>query len=145
MSAIRVDFYLLSQSASEARMQVACRLLEKTYLHNHSAYIICKSKEHAIDLDQMLWTYKDASFIPHSLQGELTEFYVPLQIGCLEDSPQSSYNILFNLTDEIPIYYQQFSRIIEIIPNDEQIKSMSRRRYHDYRSQQCSLYVHSLN
>lgn len=145
MSAIRVDFYLLATSELKAQMHFACRLLEKAYLRNYRAYVICKSKENAAHLDQLLWTYKDTSFVPHSLQDEMTEFSVPIQIGCLDNTPQQPYDILFNLTDKIPTYYQQFLRIIEIISSDEKMKHLSRLRYQQYRSSQCSLQVHSVN
>lgn len=70
MPLIRVDFYLLASDQPDARWLVACRLLEKAYAKGHKVYVLCNNKQDAELLDELLWTFKEDSFIPHNLQGE---------------------------------------------------------------------------
>ena len=61
----RVDFYVVSDASPEARLQVAARLTEKAQRQGHSLFINTSSESEAEALDELLWTFRPASFIPH--------------------------------------------------------------------------------
>lgn len=143
MKPIRVDFYLLANSDKQARWLIACRLLEKAYLRGHRAFVYCDNQQDAETLDELLWTFKDNSFIPHNLQGEGPEPPPPVQIG-YGDEPRGFNDILFNLATQIPIFYPRFRRVIEIVPNDDSAKELSRSHYREYRAKQCELQTHEI-
>ena len=126
MSPIRVDFYLLSDNQPNTRWLVACRLLEKAYLKGHRVFVYCDKQHDAELLDELLWTFKDESFIPHHLQGEGPEPPPAIQIGY--DTASRAFNdILLNAsTIEIPAFYPQFKRIIELVSHDSTQKEQSR-------------------
>lgn len=144
MSLIRVDFYLLATNDKQSRWLLACRLLEKAYSRGHRIFVYCDTQHDAETLDELLWTFKDNSFIPHNLQGEGPEPPPPIQIG-YQDEPRGFNDILVNLAAEIPPFYQRFRRIIEIVLNDETAKELSRAHYREYRAKQCELHTHVLN
>lgn len=143
MSAIRVDFYLLSNSEVSARWLTACRLLEKAYLRGHRVFVYCDNQQDAEKLDELLWTFKDNSFIPHNLQGEGPEPPPPVQIG-FSDEPRGFNDILLNLATTIPSFYPRFRRVIEIVANNEPAKELSRTHYREYRTQRCELFTHEI-
>ena len=63
----RVDFYVLSQSGEQARQLFACRLAEKAYRLDNSVYILAHDQAAAEKIDELLWTFRDGSFVPHHL------------------------------------------------------------------------------
>ena len=144
MSPIRVDFYLLSSNEQQAFWLLACRLLEKAYLRGHRIFVLCNNQKDAENLDELLWTFKDNSFIPHNLQGEGPEPPPAVQIGYKEE-PRGFNDILLNLAEEIPTFYTRFRRIMEIVANEEEAKKLSRARYREYRSKLCELQTHNID
>ena len=143
MPPIRVDFYLLTNNEPQATWLVACRLLEKAYQRGHRVFVYCESKENAEHLDELLWTYKDDSFIPHNLQGEGPEPPPPIQIG-YGTEPRGFNDILLNMSSTIPPYFTRFRRVMEIVAASEEAKEMSRNHYREYRSKQCELHTHPI-
>lgn len=143
MSPIRVDFYLLSSTEQTAFGLFACRLIEKAYQRGHRIYIHCNNQTDAERLDELLWTYKDDSFIPHNLQGEGPEPPPPVQIG-FEKEPRGFNDVLINLADSIPPFFSRFKRVIELVAADEEAKLISRNHYRDYRNKGCELHTHNI-
>ncbi|KTC85520.1 DNA polymerase III subunit chi [Legionella brunensis] len=143
MSPIRVDFYLLNSPEDSARWLLACRLLEKAYVRGHRVFVYCETEQEAHRLDELLWTFKDNSFIPHNLQGEGPEPPPPIQIG-YQAEPRGFNDILLSLSQEIPAFYSRFQRIMEIVINNDAAKELSRKRYKEYRAKQCALHTHEI-
>ena len=143
MSKIRIDFYLINQDQPDAVWLLACRLLEKAYKRGHRIFVFCESKEHAEHLDELLWTYKDDSFIPHHLQGEGPEPAPPVQIG-YGPEPRGFNDILLNMAPTIPAYFTRFQRVMEIVAADEAAKERSREHYREYRKYGCELHAHPI-
>ena len=134
----RVDFYLISDPTPSL---VACRLIEKAYQQGHRIFVYCNNQEEAEHLDELLWHYKDESFIPHHLQGEGPEPPPPVQIGYGAE-PRGFNDVLLNLAHTIPLFVSRFRRIIEIVTADETAKEISREHYRDYRSKRYELHTH---
>ena len=65
----RVDFYILAQADERARHMLACKLAEKAWRLDNSVYIHANNRSEAEHLDQLLWTFRDGSFVPHGLLG----------------------------------------------------------------------------
>ncbi len=143
MLPIRIDFYLLESNQNEARLLIACRLLEKAYTRGHKVYVLCNNQHDAELIDELLWTFKEESFIPHNLQGEGPEPPPPIQIG-YDKVPRGFNDILLNLTPQVPAFYTQFKRVIELVINEEEAKEQSRANYRNYRAQGCELYTHQV-
>lgn len=134
---IRVDFYLLTSNKESLRELLTCYLLEKAYAKGHEVFVYCENQKEAENLDLKLWTFKDESFLPHSLQDENTSS--PIQIGWREPKTR---DLLLNLTQKVPGFYSQFQRVIELVGFDPQAKALSRDHYKLYRQAQCELHTH---
>lgn len=143
MSQPHVDFYLLAAETADSRWLVACRLLEKAYAKGHKVYVHCENQADAEVLDELLWTFKDESFIPHNLQGEGPEPPPPVQIG-FDKEPRGFNDILFNMSKTVPVFHQRFKRIIEIVTNEESEKELSRIHYKEYRAKGYPIKTHNL-
>lgn len=141
---IRVDFYLIHHQQPQANWLTACRLLEKAYQHQHQVFVQCTTQQEAEFLDALLWTYKDNSFIPHSLEKDALDTSTPIHIG-YQNPPPAPHDILMNMTPDIPSYFAQFRRIIEIVLPDDDAKAISREHYREYRSHQCQLHTHTIS
>lgn len=142
MSHIRADFYLLTEDQPDAHWLVACRLIEKAYLTKHRVFVFCERQQDAEMLDELLWTFKPESFIPHNLQDEGPEPPPPVQIGHLE--PKGTKDILINMSFSIPTFHARFKRIIEIVPNQEEEKELRRIHYKQYRALGYVMSTHTL-
>ena len=140
---MRIDFYLLQDESEDSRNLFICRLLEKAYLKGHKIFVFCDTQKEAYQLDELLWTFKENSFIPHNLQGEGPEPPPPIQIG-FQQEPRGYNDILINLSEKIPSFYQRFQRIIEIVSSEETAKELSRSHYRQYKHHNHEIIVHSI-
>ena len=143
----RVDFYVLSDPVPSARLRFACRLTEKAYRGEHRIYIHTGSDSEAARIDELLWTFRDGSFVPHERVGDASAEASrpersPVLIGCHDDSGSSGCDVLINLSDEVPDCAAQFERIAEIV--DESTRVQGRERFKVYRKRGYELQTHTL-
>ena len=96
--------------------------------------IYTDSKEEADRLDTLIWTFKEESFIPHNLYQPDEPFPPAIQIGC-DITPNTHRDLLINLNLQIPLFYTQFSHVIEIVFSDPHVQQLARERYRQYREQ----------
>jgi DNA polymerase-3 subunit chi len=134
----RVDFYLISETTIEARRLFACRLIDKAYRQGHRIYVYV-DEENAQSIDDQLWTFKDTSFIPHSLDNNA----LPVQVGYSTPSPEWN-DLLVNLTQKTPTFFNQFQRVAEIAPDEPAWRVHARKQYRHYRDKGCELESHQL-
>ena len=139
----RIDFYILEDELASARLRLACRLIEKAYKNKHRIYIHAESETQAQQLDELLWTYREDSFLPHNLYGDGPEPAPPIQIG-FNAVPEKHRDILINLSLTVPEFYPQFSRLLEIINTTPEIQAAGREHYRVYRQQGHEINTHKL-
>jgi len=138
----RVDFYILSDSAGD-RLGFTCRLVDKAYQLGHRIYIHTDNDGDAMRLDELLWTFRAASFIPHTRSGGHHDEITPVHIGT-SGTPQSSYELLVNLGAEVPPFYDRFARLAEVVAHDESQRINGRRRYREYKEAGCDVHNHAI-
>lgn len=140
----RVDFYVIAAAGEASRQQFACRLAEKAYRLDHAVHIRVASREQAEQLDDLLWTFRDGSFVPHEVLTDLPP-EAPVTIGVESAGGQrEAPELLINLTDELPQDAEAFPRIAEIVTSDDECRRRSRKLYADYRAHGHSLESHQL-
>lgn len=143
----QVDFYSLKETDEQARLFVACRLTEKAMGQGLKIYIHADNEQAAQEMDDLLWSFKPESFIPHAIVGvdvELSEDDdVPVFIGYFDAAPAGA-DLLINLASAIPSFHNKFSRIAEIVPNQESAKANLREHWTAYKSLGYELKHHEL-
>ncbi|MDH5784045.1 MAG: DNA polymerase III subunit chi [Chromatiales bacterium] len=140
----RVDFYILEQQQGEARNRFACRLAEKAWQQGNRVYIHTQDAEHSRRLDELLWTFRDGSFVPHALDQDANADVVPIHIGHGEE-PCHHDEVLINLTAEVPLFFSRFERVAEIVDQSEQCRTQGRERFRFYRDRGYPLENHTIN
>ena len=132
VSTTRVDFYVLDVAGKQSQLHFACRLAEKAYGKGINIYAHTLSAGTARQFDEMLWTFRQGSFIPHEiLDGE--QHHAPVRIGT-QDHVMDGGELLINLAGQMPEFAQQFARVAEVITGDPEAKRAGRERYKQYKA-----------
>lgn len=84
-------FYHLERRGLE---EVLPKLVEMACARGWKALIRCESADRAADLDRLLWTYDDQSFLPHGMDSEPEAARQPVLISAAEGKPGGA-DILF--------------------------------------------------
>ena len=140
---MRVDFYILPDSSEQARERLSCRLAEKAYKSGHTVFLYAESEQQAQRLDEMLWTFRAGSFIPHALGAERLERPPPVLIGN-SDPPSPVPHVLITLSNAVPPFFERFERIAEIVDQTAQNRQSGRDRFRFYRDRGLQPHAHRL-
>lgn len=141
----RIDFYILANlSGEQARARFSCRLAEKAWQQGYRVFIHTVSQFAAQQVDELLWTFRPESFLPHGLASEPESAGLPVLVGSGAE-PEPTLDLLINLSDTVPVYYQRFPRLAEIVESTDTAREIARGRYRYYRDHGCTLRSHNLN
>ncbi len=140
----RVDFYILEQQHAEARARFACRLAEKAWQQGNQVYIHTGNAEESRRLDELLWTFRAGSFVPHALDGDEAADEAPIHIGH-GDEPRHHDQVLINLAPEVPLFFSRFERVADLVDQDDETRKQGRERFRFYRDRGYPLENHTIN
>ena len=140
----KIDFYVLSEAAPQARENLACRLVDKIYQLNRKIFIATESQQDARRIDDMLWTFRPGSFVPHCIDDSANSSQYPVIIGFKNSAPEMG-DVLLNLTHEVPLFFSQFDRVAELVAADEQSRALSRNRFKFYKDRGYELTTHEMD
>lgn len=143
----KVDFYLLG-AGHNSHALFACRLTEKVWRLGHRAYLLTADPAAANELDELLWTFSQGSFVPHALyrQEENADHDAdihPVLIGHAEP-PATLSDVLISLSTEVPAWFSRFTRVVEMVGASEDDKARARERFRFYRERGYPLETHNL-
>lgn len=138
----RVDFYLLAGADAQARAHFACRLADKAYRLGHRVFIHTESAEQTRQLDDLLWTFQQNSFVPHApCAGDTPE--MPVLLGH-DAEPPAAAQVLINLGPEVPLFFSRFERVAELVDDEPRIREQARARYSFYKERGYPLNTHEM-
>jgi DNA polymerase-3 subunit chi len=144
-AATKVDFYVLGAADARARLVTACRLAEKACDQGLRVAVRVASPAEAADLDDLMWTFSDRSFVPHGTWPAEPAFAAATAVligtGTLPDSHR---DVLVNLADEAPANPAQYARVCEIVTADEDARRRARLRFRSYRDAGLEPATHNL-
>ena len=111
-----------------------CKLIEKGYKQNiNPIYIKTDTQKQAEELDKLLWTFRQESYIPHTLVDQDSNNTQPVQIGWIDNEIEDAEAII-NLSDGMPDISNHLKKIHEIIENIDEKKEKARERWKKYKS-----------
>ncbi len=139
----RIDFYILAEPSQGNRHTLACRLADKAYQQGHRVYLHADSEQEAAQLDRLLWTFRDRSFVPHGLSGQVDTARTPVLIGW-GDEAADEHDVLINLGREVPHFFSRFERVMEPVDQAEEIRTAARQRFRFYRDRGYPLDTHDI-
>jgi DNA polymerase III subunit chi len=132
----QVAFHVLPSSDDRARLKFACRLTERAYLAGEQVFVALTDAAQMQQFDELLWTFADRSFVPHEPYRDDQQWHeTPVLLGCGPTQPQQAFDLLVNLSDEIPAALAHAQRVSEIVDADESRRRAGRQRYRGYRDQ----------
>lgn len=140
----QVDFYVLADDAPGDRCQLACRIAEKARRAGLRVLIHAPEPALASQVDSMLWTLWEQSFVPHGLLGKVDPMINPILIGD-GSADNDEHQVLINLAADVPVFFSRFDRLVECVDHDETVKSSSRQRFRFYREHGYPLGTHTLS
>ena len=139
----QVDFYLLPDAAEQGRARFACRLADKAYRLGHKVFIHTEDAEQTRQLDELLWTFQQNSFVPHCLYRDAGDVPPPVMLAH-DAEPDASSDVLINLAADVPLFFSRFERVAELVNQDEQVRSAGRGRYSFYKQRGYPLSTHEI-
>ncbi len=129
---VRVDFYVLADTHASARLQFACRLAEKAHHLEQQVHLHTASAAEAEQLDNLLWTFRQGSFVPHEILAGGSAVQSPVTVGHGAAAPPRA-DLLINLAADIPDFAAACSRVVEIVDGSENIRQQGREHFRRYR------------
>lgn len=148
----KIDFYITDLKTPAEYFGFACRLTEKAFRQKHSVYLHTDSEVSMQTMDDLLWTFRPNSFLPHAsektalvknaddaVNEKLNEILV-----AYSGDPGEHHDVLVNLTEQTPDFFSRFTRVAEVVLGSDEAKEKSRARYKYYRDRGYPLQVHNL-
>jgi DNA polymerase-3 subunit chi len=137
----RIDFYVQKQISQTTHEHLICKITEKAWQNQHEIFLLCTNTEQVNRLDELLWTFSSTSFIPHSSTCDDGGQAVILST---EKKTLKNYEILINLTHDVPEYAGKFSRVIESTGYNEAMRENARKKYKYYKDRGYPLFTHEI-
>jgi DNA polymerase III subunit chi len=140
---VNVDFYVLDEVSSRARLRTACRVVEKAYLAGHTVLVWHTELEELREFDELLWTFGDGSFVPHEplSGGGFEAAPVLLSMGT---PPSGPVDVLVNLAADVPPCADAAQRVAEFIDGDPGRRQAGRARFRAYKDRGIQPTTHTL-
>lgn len=135
-----IDFYF---NAGD-RLEVACRLAGKALQKKNRVLIYAPQAEIAQRIDRMLWTAQAVSFLPHCAAHDALAAETPVLIAIDETPPTTACEVLLNLSQECPPFFERHERLLEIVAQEDEERQAGRARYAFYRDRGYAIRNHDL-
>ena len=138
----RADFDLIDTPRfRDDPLLLVCELVKKAYAAEQPTLILARSTEQAEALDEKLWEFDDAAFIPHQLAGDDDDSITAVVIAppgvSTADRP-----LVVNLRDECaPVSYE---RVLEVVAADSAEREGSRLRWSEYKQRGFEVNKHDM-
>jgi len=125
--AVQVSFY----SDAADPLHFACRLIRRA-LASGKPVGVCVAASQAARLDELLWSFDAAEFIPHR-RWDGTTPPAPGEVLLVEDAARLPHRgLLLNLGDDMPSDALDFERVLEVIGQEPARVQAGRARYRVY-------------
>lgn len=125
-----VDFYV---NASD-KLALAVRLLNKALQQQRQVTALVTDGEQAKALSEQLWQAAPTSFLANVVvNGAQSPNHAPILIQTVAGDYQQD-DVLINLSPKQPASFSRFTRLIELVTDDEADKAAARERYAFYKA-----------
>ncbi|MHB8679443.1 MAG: DNA polymerase III subunit chi [Rudaea sp.] len=127
----KADFYLIAKPRFRADpLLLVCELAKRAFESGQSVLILARSREQAEALDEKLWEFDEAAFVPHQIAGDEDDAITPVLIVA-PGTVTPDRALVINLRDESVTGI--FERVLEVVPDDEAQRAGSRARWKSYK------------
>lgn len=142
---MRADFYLItSPRFAQEPLLLVCELARKAHASGQPCLVLCASQAQAEALDDLLWAFDEASFIPHQI-ANIDDPESDVDAEVLLATPETDVALrplLINLRDS-PVT-GDFQRVLEVVPPDPAARQPLRERWRAYQARGFTLNKYEL-
>src|SRR5690606_16276088 len=109
-------------------------------------FVNVTSEREARQLDELLWTFIQGSFIPHRVvEQPLAETpREPVIVGLAQEPVSQRWDLMINLAADVPEFFSRYTRVVELVDGDAARREQSRERYRFYRDRGYPLSTHEV-
>jgi len=126
----RADFYLIAKPRfRDDPLLLVCELAKKAFESGQRALVLVRSFEQAEQLDEKLWEFDEAAFVPHQIAGDEDDAITPVLI-VPPGADAADRTLVINLRDDCAPGL--FERVLEVVPAEEDQRAGSRQRWKTY-------------
>ena len=145
MTETKVDFYLLTAADARSKLTTACRLAEKAFEQGLRIAVRTSGTGETAELDDLMWTFSDRSFVPHGVWPAEPDFAAATPIMISSNPPPDSHqDVLINLGADLPPDFGRYARVCEIVSGEETAKHQARVRWRGYKDAGLAPVTHNL-
>ena len=127
-------FYILNEQ-DDMNLSV-CKIIKKYYNDGHKILVKFNDQEIIDNINKLLWTFEQLTFIPHStnIEYDCTTPVLLYKNDYKNDSIiKKDYNVILNIDTVLDTTDDDHEIIIEIVGHDEKKKTVSREKYLYYK------------
>jgi len=93
----------------------------------------------------LLWTFSQLDFVPHALQSGDAGVVAASPVILSESVATAPHQqVLLNLGPQVPVGFERFERLIEVVSLDESDRQLARSRWKHYADRGLTLTRHDL-
>ncbi len=129
----RVDFYVLNRADEDSRLGFACVVAAKAWQEGLRVYLQVDSARETDALDELLWSYQAASFVPHARLGDTRAESSPVLIGD-QPAPPRWREALVSLTAAMPEGAERCNRVADLVGSGDAARQAGRERFKAWRA-----------
>ena len=124
------------------KIHYTCRWVRKALANSSDCRVVIYATDRNLlnRLDDTLWTFSDSDFLPHAVLGDRHAARCPVILTSSDTDELPHSQILLNLSPDIPAFYAQFERLIELVSTDPADTEAGRQRYVHYRERGYTLH-----
>jgi DNA polymerase-3 subunit chi len=139
----RADFYLIDKPRfREQPLLLVCELAKKCHAGGNPTLVLCATPQQAEELDDLLWSFEEDSFIEHQIAG-LDEDEADVPVLIVPPGVDAAMRpMVINLRAEtVP---EGFERVLEVVPADPAAREPLRERWKQYQTRGLALHKHDM-
>ncbi len=124
------------------KLGYACRLLRKA-VGQGAQVVVTGSVALLQRMDVQLWTFAPLEFVPHCQASADPQVLNASPVVLTADASNTPHQqVLVNMGEAVPLGFERFARLIEVVSTDEQDRNAARVRWKQYVQQGYSVVRH---
>lgn len=127
----RIEFVKLERPEKARHL---CELAEEFYLQGERVLVMVQDDNQGVTLDQFMWTWKKAAFLPHAYDNGSQEcFDEPVVISIREENSNGAGVLIAGRPCSLD-FVRHFRLVIDFADlYDEQLRDAARERFREFR------------
>tara|TARA_B100000700_G_scaffold301466_1_gene370755 strand:- start:203 stop:664 length:462 start_codon:yes stop_codon:yes gene_type:complete len=151
----QIDFYILSSNSEDIWLRFICKVVDKAFNSGMRVFLYSGDEFIAQKLYKLLWTFSQNSFLPH-IYADISSKCIPEEtiiigypsIDGIEEyiiSRSIPFDLMINLAEQPPKFFNCFDRLIEIVNSSNKNKDFGRKRFSFYSKNGYEINTHKIN